>query len=108
MNRGLLVKTKAPLLRCFGGDGGNRTPQGASHHGVPASYLIPALFSTMQILAASISANEKAPLLRCFGGDGGNRRRVQNYLTKGSTGVVYRLGFPSLNGGKRPLRYGSL
>ena len=28
------------------------------------------------------------------GGDGGNRNRVQNWLTKGSTSVVYRLSYP--------------
>lgn len=32
--------------------------------------------------------------LFCPGGDGGNRNRVQAWLTKGSTSVVYRLSYP--------------
>ena len=42
-----------------------------------------------------------------FGGDGGNRSRVQNSFTKGSTGVVSHLSFPSPNGGRQPYGYGS-
>jgi len=39
------------------------------------------------------------PMITSFGlffggGDGGNRNRVQNWLTKGSTSVVYRLSYP--------------
>lgn len=43
-----------------------------------------------------------------FGGDGESRTRVRNYLAKGSTSVVYRLGFPSPDGDKQPSGYGSL
>ena len=47
---------------------------------------------------------------KCFfhGGDGGNRNRVRNHLAKGSTSVVYYLGFPKPSGNKQPIGIGSL
>ena len=54
---------------------------------------------TVFLTAVSItfhSKNKRAPqgYSFIFGGDGGNRNRVQNWLTKGSTSVVYRLSYP--------------
>lgn len=46
--------------------------------------------------------------LFCPGGDGGSRTRVRRKIAEGSTSVVCRFRFPSYNGGKQPLYYGSL
>ena len=68
---------------------------------------------TVFLTAVSItfhSINKRAPqgYSFIFGGDGGNRNRVRNHLAKGSTSVVYYLGFPQPIGNKQPIGIGSL
>lgn len=68
---------------------------------------------TVFLTAVSItfhSINKRAPQGHSFifGGDGGNRNRVRNHLAKGSTSVVYYLGFPQPIGNKQPIGIGSL